>query len=76
MPGVLMLRYEDMMREPFLVASRIEEFLGISVDSRVKKELLWQYSRENPAGERGGMHFNKAESFGSSVEFVGELWLG
>ena len=59
-PDVLLIKYEDLMNDPRTTIRSIQDFLGISLDSQSITEILWKYSKENPGGERTGMHFNKA----------------
>ena len=72
MPGVLTVRYEDMMQDPVRVAERIESFLGISVDSKKRQEILWRFSKDNPEGDRTGLHFNKPTTFRYKTEMTEE----
>jgi len=60
MSNVFMLKYEEWMNQQTENLKAIEKFLGIHIDSRKRKEILWKYSKDNPQGERNGMHFNKA----------------
>ena len=60
MSGVLMVKYEDMMEDPIENIKKIERYLGLSVDPETREKILWKYSKDNPGGERTGMHFNKA----------------
>lgn len=59
-PGILQVRYEDLLADPLRQVERIEKYLGLSIGSETKQAILWKYSKDNPAGEREGMHFNKA----------------
>ena len=59
-PGILQVRYEDLMTDPLGQLGRIETYLGLSVSLAKKQEILWKYSKDNPQGQREGMHFNKA----------------
>lgn len=68
-PGILQVRYEDLIADPLGQLARIEAYLGLSVSLEVKKMILWKYSKDNPAGEREGMHFNKA----ATQRYVTEL---
>ena len=72
MPGVLMLKYEEMMERPFETTKAIEEFLGISITAEKRKEILWKFSRDNPGGDRTGMHFNKAIIYRYKTEMTPE----
>jgi hypothetical protein len=57
-----MVRYEDMMAKPVETAREIEKFLEISLETEKIEKILWRYARENPEGDRRGLHFNKAIS--------------
>jgi hypothetical protein len=59
MPNVLSVRYEEMMQDPVMVTEKMEGFLGISVAPEKRQAILWRNSKDNPAGERAGMHFNR-----------------
>lgn len=72
MPGVLTVKYEEMMQDPTTVTQRIESFLGISVDSGKRQEILWRFSKDNPGGDRRGMHFNKPTIFRYKSEMTEE----
>ncbi len=63
MPKVLTVKYEEMMQDPVLVTKKIEDYLNLSVDTEKRQAILWKFSKDNPDGERNGMHFNKAEIF-------------
>ena len=62
-PGTLMIRYEDLLANPIKILALIEEHLGIFVNSEVRELITWKYSKDNPQGERTGLHYNKAISF-------------
>lgn len=62
-PGTLLVKYEDMLDSPEDTTKRIERFLGISVDADERNGILKKYSRDNPGGDRRGMHFNKAQTY-------------
>lgn len=72
MPGVLTVKYEDMMRNPEAVTKGIEDFLEISVDPEKRQGILWKFSKENSEGDRRGMHFNKAKTFRYATEMTEE----
>lgn len=72
MPGVLTVKYEEMMQDPFSITKKIEDFLNISVDSGKRQDILWKFSKENPEGDRSGMHFNKAQTFRYKTEMTEE----
>ena len=61
MKGVLMVRYEDMMEKPIENTKKIADFLKISVTDVQIENIIWKFSRDNPDGERTGMHFNIAK---------------
>jgi len=62
MPGVLTVKYEEMMQDPVSVAKKIEDFLDISIAPETRQDILWKYSKDNSEGDRKGMHFNKAKT--------------
>jgi hypothetical protein len=68
-PGILQVRYEDLIADPLEQVSRIEAYLGLSVSLEKKQAILWKYAKDNPQGEREGMHFNKA----AAQRYVEEL---
>ena len=70
MPGVLMIKYEKMLERPFETTKAIENFLGISVTAEKREEILWKFSRNNPGGDRTGMHFNKAQIYRYKTEMT------
>lgn len=70
MSGVLMVRYEDMMERPIEITKQIENYLSISITDKQREEILWKYSRDNPNGDRTGMHFNKARVFRYKQEML------
>ncbi len=72
MPGILMLRYEDMVDNAPETVQAIEQFLGLSIGSEERQEILWKYSRSNPDGDRTAMHFNKAKTFRYKTEMTQE----
>ena len=63
MSNVLLIRYEDMMADPFSVSKRITAFLNIAIYDKTLEKIIWNFSRDNPDGDRRGMHFNKANTF-------------
>lgn len=70
MPGVLMLKYEEMMEQTIESTQAIEAFLGVSVSSEKRAEILWKFSRDNSDGDRTGMHFNKAKIYRYKTEMT------
>jgi hypothetical protein len=72
MSGVLTVKYEDMMFDPVGVTKKIEEFLGLRVNSEIRNTILWQFARDNPEGNRKGMHFNQARVHRYKTELTEE----
>jgi hypothetical protein len=72
MPGVLTVKYEEMMQDPVTVTKKIEDWLDISVDSEKRQDILWKFSKDNSEGDRKGMHFNKARTFRYKTEMTEE----
>jgi hypothetical protein len=72
MPGVLTVKYEEMMQDPVTVTKKIEDFLDISLDSEKRQKILWKFSKDNPEGDRTGLHFNKAKIFRYKTEMTEE----
>lgn len=70
MPGVLLVKYEEMMQDPIAITKKIEGFLNISIDSEERQNILWKFSKDNPEGDRTGMHFNKAMTFRYKTEMT------
>jgi len=70
MTGVLMVKYEDMMEKPIENTKEIVEFLNISVTDKKLEEVIWKFSRDNPDGDRTGMHFNKAKTYRYKTEIT------
>ena len=70
MTGVLMVRYEDLIEKSFEIMQRIVAFLKVSVNDKKLEDIIWTFSRNNPDGERTGMHFNKAKSYRYRTEFT------
>lgn len=62
MTGVMMVKYEDMMEKPIENTKKIVTFLKISVTDEQLEDIIWKFSRNNPDGDRTGMHFNKAKT--------------
>jgi hypothetical protein len=60
LPGTKMLRYEQLMQDPFAVVRDVAEFLKIDPGEPKAREILWRYSRFNSSGKRKGLHYNKA----------------
>lgn len=67
-PGVLMVKYEEMMEKLIETVKTIEEFLGISVNAKKRQEIIWKFSKDNPYSNRTGMHFNKAKIYTYKTE--------
>jgi hypothetical protein len=59
-PGILMLKYEELINNPLAAMQAIRLFLGLSLDESAMLSILWKYSKENPDGDRTGLHLNKA----------------
>lgn len=72
MPGVLTVKYEEMMQTPIVVMKKIEGYLDISLSPEVRQEILWKFSKDNPEGDRRGMHFNKAQTSRYKTEMTEE----
>ena len=72
MPGVLFIKYEEMMQDPVAVTKKIEVFLNISIEREKRQAILWKFSKDNPEGDRRGMHFNKAQIFRHKTEMTEE----
>lgn len=60
LPGILMLKYEELLDTPLVIMQKISHFLGFSLDEPAMREILWKYAKENPDGDRTGLHLNKA----------------
>lgn len=60
LPGTKMLRYEQLIQDPFAVVRDVAQFLKIDTDEQKAREILWRYSRFNSSGKRKGLHYNKA----------------
>jgi hypothetical protein len=71
-PGVLMVRYEDLMNNPVETVEGVSRFLGFDLDHNTLESILWKYSRDNPEWNREGMHFNKAVVFRYKTEMPAE----
>jgi hypothetical protein len=61
MPGVQLVKYEELWGNPEDVVGRLQDFLGLSVDSKEVQGVLWRYSRHNPQVQRRFLHLNKAQ---------------
>lgn len=59
-PHVLSIKYEDMMQAPETYALKIVDYLNLEVGEEKIREILWKFSKDNPTGEREGLHLNKA----------------
>ena len=59
-PGVFMLKYEELINNSLTAMQQIQLFLGLSLDEATIQGILWKYSKENPNGDRTGLHLNKA----------------
>ena len=71
-PGVLLLRYEDMMEDSVGVTRQIAQHLNITVNDQTLNEIVWRFSRKNPDGDRRGLHFNKAVAYRYRTELTAE----
>lgn len=60
MPGVLMIKYEELIHNPLATMQAITQFLGFSLAEPVLHDIQWKYAKENPEGDRTGLHLNKA----------------
>lgn len=63
LPGTINVKYEGLLQEPLKALRNIADFFKLRVDEQRLKEILWKYSRFNPAGERKGLHYNKGKAF-------------
>jgi hypothetical protein len=72
LPGVLTVKYEEMMQDPGAVTKKIEDYLEVSVNPEKRQEILWKFSKENSEGDRRGMHFNKAQTYRYKTEMTEE----
>jgi len=63
MPSALCIKYEDMMDNPLEAVKSIKKHLDLSVSEEKTQEIIWKYSKDNPEGDRTGMHFNKPKNF-------------
>lgn len=72
MPGVMMLKYENMMENPIETTKAIERFLGVSVTEKKRQEIIWKYSKHNPARNQAEMHLNKAKTYRYQTEMTQE----
>ena len=59
--GVLLLKYEDFMEDPTRELRRVVRYLGIDVSDEEFSQVLWKYSKQNPAREEQGLHYNNPE---------------
>jgi len=59
-PGVFMVKYEELMNNPLATMQTISHFLSLSLDEPTIQSILWKYSQKNPDGNRTGLHLNKA----------------
>ncbi|HOP46453.1 MAG TPA: sulfotransferase domain-containing protein [Desulfobacteraceae bacterium] len=71
-PGILMIRYEDLMNNPVETVEGVSRFLGFDLDHNTLESIVWKYSRDNPEWNRKGMHFNKAIAFRYKTEMPAE----
>ncbi|HEX8312990.1 MAG TPA: sulfotransferase domain-containing protein [Chthoniobacteraceae bacterium] len=62
MPGILTLRYEDMLARPEEAIQRCATYLRLKVDESARKEILWACSSDNP-DRTIRMPVNKATSY-------------
>jgi hypothetical protein len=58
--GIVMIRYEDLLEDPRKCIDKILKYLNIKISSKDISLIISRYDRNNPQGERTGMHFNKA----------------
>jgi hypothetical protein len=72
MNGVMIVKYEDMMEKPLENAREIVDFLKISITDLQLEKIIWKFSRDNPDGERTGMHFNIAKTHRYKTEITEE----
>jgi hypothetical protein len=70
MTGVMMVKYEDMMEKPIENTKKMVAFLKISVTNEQLEDIIWKFSRDNPDGDRSGMHFNKAKTHRYKTEIT------
>lgn len=70
LPNVLSIKYEEIMQNPIEITRRIETFLNAPLDDSKREEILWKFSKDNKAGDRRGMHFNKAKIFRHKTEMT------
>ena len=71
-PGVLTVRFEDMMQDPKPVAQDIIAFLGLPIDPEQRDAILWKFSKDNESGDRAGMHFNQPKVARHKAEMTDE----
>ena len=61
MPGVHMIRYEDLLDNPDTVLKSCEAYLGIHTDDEKRQQIIWKFDRNNKQALKNGLHFNKAQ---------------
>jgi len=72
MSGIMMIKYEEMMKNPAANITLIEDFIDISLNTEQREEIVWNFSKDNPDGDRRGMHFNKAKIYRYKTEMSRE----
>lgn len=56
---VLKYRYEDFLKDPELIFSKVSEFLKIDFSTKNVQKILHRYNSSNPDMPKGRLHFNK-----------------
>jgi hypothetical protein len=63
MPKALTFKYEDLLEDPLQTVNEIADFLKLDVSKNTQRKIYWKYSKDNPAADKTGLHFNKAKVF-------------
>ena len=71
-PGVLRVKYEDLLATPDDILQRCARHLRVSMDENARAQLLWSCSRDNPEVGRMRMPLNKAVAFRYRTEMPQE----
>ena len=61
MPGVHMIRYEDLLDNPDTGLKSFKAYLGIHTDDEKRQQIIWKFDRNNKQALKNGLHFNKAQ---------------
>ncbi len=59
-PGILIVRYEDLLSMPEVALERCAKYLKLHVDPDERRKVLWDYSSDNPNVRKIRMPLNKA----------------